>query len=308
MAVVLGAAVAVDRREPDRLHLAERPGVVGAGAVWYDAKGLHRGDVVEQTPVAIGGALALVRSGAVYLDPATGDVWFHPWGDDPRVVGRGSATGPGGDPDGDTAAWFEGSDAFSGRPGELVVYDTAAGREVSRTMQRHAVTSSAGDHNPVGNRFLQVSAERIVWTALGVVFSHDVRTRSTSEVELPRGLRLTDVHDEVELFDDDNPSLVLRVPGRAEEHYPDLEPVGRLSPSGHYILAVEATGARHAAAIIDTRNGELWPVPGNDYPWIAWSYGDTALVDIEDALLACDAARRACERLTTERPLLMPTT
>ena len=31
------------------------------------------------------GALALVRSGALYLDPATGDVWFHPWGGKPRV-------------------------------------------------------------------------------------------------------------------------------------------------------------------------------------------------------------------------------
>ena len=93
--------------------------VVGAVPVWYDAKGLHRGDVVEQTPVEIGrqdgdtmqGALALVRSGAVYLDPATGDVWFHPWGGEPRIVGHDSAAGPGGDPSGDTAAWFEGSRA-----------------------------------------------------------------------------------------------------------------------------------------------------------------------------------------------------
>ena len=64
------------------------PVVAGDVPVWYDGTGLHRGDVVEQTPVEIGdldgdtmkGALALVRSGAVYLDPATGDVWFHPWG------------------------------------------------------------------------------------------------------------------------------------------------------------------------------------------------------------------------------------
>ena len=87
---------------------------------WYDAKGLHRGDVVEQTPVEIEaagrghdgditGALALVRSGAVYLDPATGDVWFHPWGGEPRIVGHNSAAGPGGDPNGNTAAWSEGS-------------------------------------------------------------------------------------------------------------------------------------------------------------------------------------------------------
>lgn len=130
-------------------------------------------------------------------------------------------------------------------------------------MLSHAVTSSAGDHNPVRNRRLQVSAERVVWTALRVVLRNDVPTRSTSEIEPPSGLRLTDVPDDVELFEGENPSLVLRVRGRAEERYPDLEPVGRLGPSGDYALAIEETGTRHAAAVIDTRTGELWRVPGN---------------------------------------------
>lgn len=66
--------------------------VAGAVPVWYDAKGLHHGNVVEQTPVDIAaqdgalgpmGALALVRSGALYWDPATLEVWFHPWGASP---------------------------------------------------------------------------------------------------------------------------------------------------------------------------------------------------------------------------------
>ena len=100
---------------------------------------------------------------------------------------------------------------------------------------------------------------------------------------------------------------MVRVPGRAEESYPDLG-FGRLSPSGNYVLAVEGTEERHAAAIVDTRTGELWRVPKNVYPWIAWSYGDIAMVDhMEDELLACDAARRACESLPAERPFLMPT-
>jgi hypothetical protein len=132
VAVVLGVTVAV--RAQDR---AGSDGVVvGDVPVWYDADGLHRGDVVEQTPVEIGelngdtmmGALALVRSGAMYLDPATGDVWFHPWGGEPRIVGQNSEAGPGGDPSGDIAVWFEGSEALNGGPGELVVYNTAAGR------------------------------------------------------------------------------------------------------------------------------------------------------------------------------------
>jgi hypothetical protein len=41
---------------------------------------------------------------------------------------------------------------------------------------------------------------------------------------------------------------------------------------------------------------------------IARSYGDIAMVHhTEDDLLACDAARRACERLPAERPVLIPT-
>ena len=322
VAVVLGVTVAVrgqDRAGSDGLEPVEHD-----VPVWYDAKGLHRGDVVEKTPVDIvvpeqvvdedrvigqGGALALVRSGALYMDPATGDVWFHPWGGDPRIVGHNSAAGPGGDPNGDTAVWFEGSDALNAGPGELVVYDTAADREISRTEQRHGVSGLSGDHNPPGNSFLQVSAERVVWRGPRVVYSHDVRTRTTSEVKVPKDRFLVDVHNQVAFFSEHDPSTaVLSVPGRAEQRYPELEATRfRLSPSGTFALAVEGTEERHAAAIVDTRTGELWRVPKNAYPWIAWSYSDIALVDTEDELLACDAARRACERLPAERPFLMPT-
>src|SRR5262245_9116707 len=183
-AVVAGSVLAITGLDDDRRTAPLEPAkpVVGAGPVWYDAQGLHRGDVVEQTPVDLvvperavskdqvipqEGALALVRSGAVYLDPATGDVWFHPWGGEPRIVGHNSDAGPGGDPDGDIAAWFEGSDALNAGPGELVIYDTAAGREISRTVQARGVDRSSGDHYPAGNRFLQVSAERVVWSAWG---------------------------------------------------------------------------------------------------------------------------------------------
>ena len=100
---------------------------------------------------------------------------------------------------------------------------------------------------------------------------------------------------------------MVRVPGRAEKRCPKLEPHARLSPSGRRLLAVEGTDARHAATIADTRTGQLWPVPKSAYPWIAWSYGDIAMVITEDALLACDAARHKCERLPAKPPLLMPT-
>jgi len=242
----------------------------------------------------------------MYLDPATGDVWFHPWGGDPRIVGHDSEAGPGGDPNGDTAVWFEG--------GELVVYDTAAGREISRTLQSHAVglCGTCGEHRPAGNWFLQVSAERVVWIAgwesNDTAYSYDVRSQRTSVISV------VDVHDQVEVLDGGSTrpgadgELVLAAAGRSEDRYPELEPRARLSPSGSYLLAVESTDTRHGAIIVDTRTGELWRLPKNVYPWLAWSYGDIAMVDhTEDQLLACDAARHTCEPLQAERPFLLPT-
>ena len=318
-AVIAGSVAAVTGLDDDpRSAPVEQPKpVVGAVPVWYDAVGLHRGDVAEQTPVDLlqperpfeggvipgRGALALVRSGAVYLDPARGDVWFHPWGGEPQIVGHNSEAGPGGDPTGDTAVWFEGSDESEAGPGELVIYDTAAGREISRTTQAHGVTQSSGDHYPAGNRFLQVSAERVVWSALDKTYSHDVRTQTTSVAKS----YLADAHDDMQVLGADR-GIVLRVPGRADERFPELESHLRLSPSGNYVLAVEGTDERHGAVIVDTRTGQLWRVPKNVYPSLAWSYGDIAMVDhAEDELLACDATRRTCEPLQPERPFLMPT-
>lgn len=323
-AVVAGSALAVAGSNDGRRTSPEPAGeprpVVGAAPVWYDVNGLHRGDAVEQTPVNLmepsdashhgyRGALALVRSGAVYLDPATGDVWFHPWGGDPRIVGHDSAMGPGGDPDGDTAVWFErsGVDQSNGATGELVVYDTATGREISRTRQPHVVGDiSCCEYRPVGNGFLQVSAERVVWLAGGKngteghIYSHDVRTGTTSVVDGE------DVHDQVVIVDDSG-VLTVKDHDDAVQRYAEMWGWGRLSPSGDYVLGV--TDKPHAAAIVDTRTGGLWRVPKDDYPLIAWSYGDIALVNhpVDGELLACDATRRTCEALPAEQPLLMPT-
>lgn len=290
--------------------------------VWYDAKGLHRGDIVEQTPVPLGalggqdisGALALVRSGALYLDPATGDVWFHPWGGVPRIVGQNSGSGPGGDPNGDIAAWFEGYGPLNappfeinGGPGELVVYDTAAGREISRTGQSTSLvrcTNMCAEHIPAGNTFLQVSAERVVWKLLEGSFSHDVRTQETS----PIAASVIDVHGNTTVSIDysGDRALAFHAPGRAKTRYPDLEARARVSPTGNHILSIEGAGNRHGAVIIDTGTGELWRI-SSGYSFIAWSYGDIALVDNGGLLKACDAARRECQTLTAERPFLMPT-
>jgi hypothetical protein len=286
---------------------------VGGVPVWYDEAGLHRGSVVEQTPVELfgktgkdsWGALALVKTGALYQDPATRDVWFHPWGGDPRIVGRNVIAGPGGDPEGDTAVWFERS--------ELVVYDTAAGREISRTVESPSppnCLAMCAEHYASGSHFLHVSAERVVWSkGPGEdAYTHDVPTQETSVIEVP----VIDVHVDTQVSGDYDASgafvLVVRAPDRAEQHFSGMEPRARLSPNGDYVLAVEASKRRHGATIVDPGTGDLWRVGGDRYPWIAWSYGDIALVDTEDALIACDAGRRTCKRLPAERPFLMPTT
>lgn len=294
-------------------------------AVWFDRHGLHRGDVVERTPVDIivperpvpqepggvfpqKGSLALVRSGALYGDPATKDVWFHPWGGAPRIVGRDSASGPGGDPDGDTAAWFEGAHPSTASPGKLVVYDTASGRELSRTEQESGAIDCSGicgDHSPPGNGFLQVAADRVVWVAPSrdfgpVVYDFDVRTQRTTQLQD----RVRDVHDGVRLSGE--PTLTLTAPGRDDVLLTELEAYARLSPSGRFVLGLEDSPARHGATVLDTRTGELWRVPNDQYPWIAWSYDDVAMLDVDDGLVACEAARQLCERVPAERPFLMP--
>jgi hypothetical protein len=315
MALILGVTVAVAGRDPvrsDDPEPVERPDVVvGAGPVWYDATGLHHDDVVVQTPEKIAGALALVRSGAVYVDLA-GEVWFHPWVGEPRVIGHDSEAGPGGDPSGDTAVWFEGSDALNAGRGNLVVYDTVAGREISRTQEANGVIGGqggiGGDHYPAGNGFLQVSAERIVWTSGRKTYAHDVRTQRTSEFAVPKNRYVIDVHDEIVVLGGGSSPVAVRVPGEAEAQYPRLESHVRLSPSGNYLLGVEGTETRHAAAIVDLRTGVLWPVPDNTYPWIAWSYADVALLDLEDTVLACDATLRTCDPLQPDYlPPTMPT-
>ena len=41
-------------------------------------------DLDPKDTAVLSGALALVRSGAVYLDPATGNISFHPSAEDPN--------------------------------------------------------------------------------------------------------------------------------------------------------------------------------------------------------------------------------
>jgi hypothetical protein len=324
------------------------PGMeIGDVPVWYDDAGLHRGDVVEQTPVELrqmdgdaieDGALALVRTGALYLDPATNDVWFHPWGGDPRIVGHSSSTGPSANPDGDIAAWFDGT--------ELVVYDTAANVKLlplhgesgdliydwrRRPQDSNTCNTGCYEHEQPGNGFLEVSGERVVWTAMEGVsptYVYDVPSGKISRLPNPvhgdkAGVIDTDGGAAVYAVDGESNSwgwhLVLEMPGQDPQEYPKVNPRSRFSPSGRYVLSdgvqVGGSGDAESAAIIDTKSGNVWPVPGVGWSWVAWSYGDIALLNPSKGwssgnvhrLLACNAAKQTCTELPVQGPVLMPT-
>jgi len=304
------------------------PGLEGGGAVWYDGAGLHHGDVVEQTAVELydedlGGDLALVRTGALYRDPATNDVWFHPWVGEPRIVGRTSFEGPGGDANGDLAVWFEDF--------ELVVYDTVQGREVLRTTQEDVVDWGGLEHIKGGNGFKQVSVDHVIWRSDAGMHRLDIATGESTLLwqapfdeigvqqvpgdpeDLERARTPEDLHDDVVVWGGP-PGMVISVTGRSEMPIEQVEPIGRLSADGAFVLAPwERRDKRHGAAIVELATGEVWKLPQpRFYGWIGWSYADVALVLVDrdggtEALLACRAAARQCEPLPYEGEVVLPT-
>lgn len=166
------------------------------------------------------------------------------------------------------------------------------------------------EHYRARNGFIQVTPDQITWNGGNGVYRHDVQAGTTSlhPSRSPTRGALLDVHDDIEILADygnESRAVILRVPGRDEQRYPQLEARVRLSPSGEYALAV---GRDHAGAVIDTRTGELWTMPDKGYPWIAWSYGDIALVDNDGVFRACDVSRRTCEILPVGDDYLLPNT
>lgn len=299
-----------------------------AAPVWWDADGLHRGDLVEPTAVplrtteaTIGGAatrhLALVRTGALYRDHRDGRVWFHPWGSPPRVVGRSTAAGPGGDPEGDTAAWFDGD--------ELVVYDTVRDEVLSRTREPVAVSDRAEyvEHVGHGNGWVHVSPTQVVWRYGGdasyAVARRDLVAGASQSPWRPRpsagaARRFVDLSNHTAVW----------VAGRAHEglgafaYDSDetegttaidavLEYPGRLSPDGWWLLTAELDDGAHGVAFTDLRSGETWkPFDEATYAFFSWAYGDVAVMrtqrqvgDGHWLLTSCSASTRSCVELPT---------
>ena len=65
-------------------------------------------------------------------------------------------------------------------------------------------------------------------------------------------------------------------------------------------------GESLGVAFVNVRTGEDWVVAGEEWnAWISWSYGDIAVVRVEWGttgpeleVLACNAVKRTCERLS----------
>ncbi len=321
-ATVLG--IVLLSRGTDRPVPAPRPPTLGAGPVWYDSAGLHHGDVVVRTPVALVSSegpkvLALVRGGAVYLDPARKEVWYHAWDGAPRVIGR-SRTGPAGDPDSGFAAWFD-------PDGTLRVYDTLEGREIGRFAGLDAVRDFAGrEHVDGGNGFLHVSPHEVVWRSDHAVHRIDLVSGASADVWTGRptpeslsGPIPVDVHDSTQFWGS-IPVSGRTVPSLRAEHrqavaLPELEAWGRFSADGSFLLAPWGPGrpGSHGSAVVDTRTGTMWVLPERDqYHFISWSYGHLALVLVHhddataDSLLSCDAVTHACDRLAPRGEVLLP--
>lgn len=318
VAVMLAGAVLVIVRDVGGPAPVDpvKPGlVVGDVPVWYDAAGLHRGDVTEQTPVHMTdpGVLALVRDGALYTYVESGVVWYHPWGGDPRVIGR-SRNGASGDPNSSIAAWFEGD--------ELVVYDTAGGHELSRTEESPA-RPYGREHVGSGNGIMHVSTEEVVWRSNADVHRLDVRTGTSAVLskQVWAPVDMQDVHGTTRVWGafqgtpEEPYALSFEVAGRERALPKTFEPIGRLSADGTYMLSPTSSDG-HGAAVVDMRSGDTWELPPDDfYGWISWSYGDIATVVVDRGingngstpmLLACDAGTRSCDRLRLDGDFVLP--
>ena len=253
-------------------------------AVWYDDAGLHHGTAV--TPIAIDTppvSLALVRDGVVYAEEGTLEVWYQPWSGPPRRIGTAATEGsslfigPGSDPRGTTAAWFDGD--------TLVMFDTGRGVELARSPQpgRRATLSY---QNAMGARFDYVDRSRVVWsTRTGEVWSFDrrggrvrslgreVRGRSYLVDTFP-GLRALNANDERW------PEVLLTRRGRLLFHGGvGYDPV-RFSPDGRYLVVIDepAEAGFYGPTVVDTSTARrVVPARSQRYPWVGWAYGDTLM-------------------------------
>lgn len=325
----------------------DRPsGSVPAGAVWADADGLHLGHRVVALPFnaqerlcgeGLFGrcspftSLALVSGGVVY-DHAH-RIWYQPWSGKPTVIGEADdapntangeqrQVGPAGDPDGTTAAWFDGT--------ELVMYETASGTELARADQPEGTLPGPVRENGHGNYIVEVTSEAVTWYdgpgALDLYrFDRraDQTTRTSRSSTLDSGdggvldvnagrIAVLNGSDVVDVFSPAGATTLSLKPGLLSGL------VGRFNADGRYLAGITEKDAYHAV-VADTHNGHIFiPSRKDAYPWIGWGYGDTLMV-IQDhegtddgnphdrsRLLACDISARTCHGVTYRGVITLP--
>ena len=308
---------------PDPVDRPPGP-VVPSGSVWADADGLHLGNRVfdlaidSQSSPCAGDpvcspftSLALVGRGVVYGDIESRRVWYQQPRGPARLIGEGSQLGPAGDPDGTTAAWFDGT--------ELVMFDTATGRELSRTTQ--GVGPYPQRENAHGNLILDVSSEAVTWLGQWL-YRFDRVSGNTSQMRgglsgARGGVTVGDVH--AGWVARQNDSGFTEVISRSGDTTLKLEsdlltrPL-RFNADGRYLAGINERDG-HGVNVADTRTGEvLVPWRKEFYPWIGWGSGDTLMViqDIDnpdegtDQLLACDVSERSCQRINYKGVITLP--
>jgi hypothetical protein len=283
-------------RPPKAIALGTPPST----AVWYDADGLHHGTRVYAVPgTAAPISIALVRGGAVYLVPSTLHIRFQPWRGPARDIGRGSREsgwllGPGSDPDGTTAAWFDGRD--------LVMYDTARGAELARVAESGRRVMPYYE-NEFGTRFRYVDSRRVVWDSQdGDTVAFDRATGRTRTLSPASGLgRSPDVTW-------DHGSFVF-------SSTQGSGPV-RFSPDGRYIVSLERTGTVVAPHIVGTDDHTSWHAVGSTTDAsVGWGYGHTLMYlqsggtgqfDAPAPLLVYDAATRRAVAIEHRGEVILP--
>jgi len=309
--------------------------VTPAGAVWADNDGLHVGDTVLDFPFDLTTwcgssdpcralpSIAPVREGVAFLED--GKVWYQPWTGSPTVIGEGVEEGegvqdqddpngqPAGDPDGTTVAWFD--DA------ELVMFDTATRTELARATQQNQ--PEVQRENAHGNFILEVTPDGVTWLAGtgetgGNLHHFDRRSEQTTSGS---GFDGVDVHAGQAAIQDRAGATEVFAPGG--KSILRLEPRQLISPlrfnaDGRYLAGITDRD-HHPAVVADTRTGEIFIPPGEDfYPTIGWGYGDT-LMQIQEVegtddgnehdrnkLLACDISDRSCQQLPHHGPIALP--
>jgi hypothetical protein len=182
------------------------------------------------------------------------------------------------------------------------------------------------------NGFVHVSPAEVVWVSendsgLQGMRRLVVETGASSvvwEIFGPTGVPMpSDVHDTTRITSlidgkGDWPALLIDAAGqeqlRLDTDTHGVEPMGRISPDGSFVLAPTGVPYDHGAAIVYVGSGDLWrlPLAAESYVWIGWSYNNLAVVKVDkedktkSTMLACDAVTRQCDRLSHHGRVLLP--